>query len=108
MSWEIALFITGIIGISLGSLLPKAWMPPLPNDKLLHFVAYGAMALLALRIAHGNGRLAAAMLGGLFLAGWLIEGLQSRVPGRSFCWHDMAANAAGIGLAAILALPVAI
>lgn len=108
MTWELILFLAGTAAIALGCLLPKAWMPPMPNDKLMHFLAYGAMAWLAMRIAHGNGQLAAALLAGLFVAGWAIELLQNRVPGRSFCWRDMAANAAGIAFAAIFALPVAI
>lgn len=108
MTWELICFAGGIAAIAIGCLLPKAWMPPMPNDKLMHFLAYGAMAWLATRIAHDNGRLAAALLVGLLVAGWAIEVLQNQVPGRAFCWRDMAANAAGIALAAIFALPVAI
>jgi hypothetical protein len=34
--------------------------------------------------------------------GWLIECLQALVPDRRFCWRDLAANAAGIGCAALV------
>ena len=107
MTWELILFVSGTIAITAGCLLPKAWMPPMPNDKLMHFLAYGAMTLLAARIAH-NDEQRIALLVGLFVAGWVIEALQSRVPGRAFCWLDMAANAAGIVMATIVSLFVAI
>ncbi|MBC7861172.1 MAG: VanZ family protein [Burkholderiaceae bacterium] len=95
MSWEMVLFLTGMALVSAGCLVPARWLPPLPNDKLLHFLAFGGLTLLALRLVGGRGELI-YWLGGLLLAGWLIEALQNLVPGRSFCWRDMAANAAGI------------
>ena len=107
MTWELTLFALGIIAIIVGCLLPTAWMPPLPNDKLMHFLAYGVMTLLAARIASSDKQLAMLLLG-LFIAGWLIEVLQNRVPGRAFCWRDMAANTAGIVLATVVSRLVAI
>ena len=105
MRWEMILFAVTGIAVVAGCLLPNAWLPPLPNDKLMHFGAYGGLTLLALRIApHGTAMLLA--LGGLLLAGWLIEVLQGFVPGRKFCWRDMGANAAGIA-AALLMHPLA-
>lgn len=86
--------------------MPARWLPPLPNDKLLHFTAFGGLALLAERIAR-NPMEMAAWLFGLFVAGWLIECLQHWVPGRSFCWRDLAANTAGI-LVALLLSPAVI
>ena len=92
--------VTGM-AVVIGCLLPNAWLPPLPNDKLLHFGAFGVLTALAMRIAP-HGAAMALWLGGLLLAGWVIELLQSWVPGRRFCWRDMGANAAGITVAALL------
>lgn len=92
----------GMSTVVAGCLAPAGWLPPLPNDKLLHFVAFGGLALLALRIADSYVALAAWLLG-LLVLGWLIEVLQNLVPGRRFCWRDMAANAAGIAAAAACA-----
>jgi VanZ family protein len=102
MAWELIFFLATLTAVSVGCLLPAGWLPPLPNDKLLHFGAYAGLALLALRLAHGWTSLA-CWLGGLLLASWLIEVLQNLVPGRAFCWRDMAANAAGVAAAACCA-----
>lgn len=101
MVWELILFLAGAMAVLVGCLVPARWLPALPNDKLLHFLAYGSLALLASRIA-GNGTELAVWLLGLFFAGWAIEGIQGWVPGRSFCWRDLAANTAGILLAALV------
>jgi len=101
MTWELIVFLLGMGAISFGCLVPAAWLPPLPNDKLLHFLAFGALALLATRLAQDWAERRYWLLG-LLLAGWTIEVLQNLVPGRKFCWRDMAANAAGIVAAAFL------
>lgn len=100
MKWELALFIVATMGISIGCLMPAHWLPPLPHDKLLHFLAFGGLAMLAGRIADTGFELAAWSLG-LFIAGLAIEGLQNWVPGRKFCWRDLAANTAGISVAVL-------
>lgn len=100
MTWELMLFLAAGAAIVAGCLAPAGWLPPLPNDKLLHFLAFGGLALLAARMVSGWAELQYWLLG-LLVAGWLIEVLQNRVPGRKFCWRDMAANAAGIGAAAL-------
>lgn len=104
MSWELIVFLLAISAVAVGCLLPAGWLPLLPNDKLLHFGAYAMLTLLALRMA-GSDRQLLYWLGGLLLAGWLIEVLQQFVPGRAFCWRDMGANAAGI-LAASCCAPL--
>lgn len=86
--------------VSAGCLLPARWLPPLPNDKLLHFLAYGTLTLLAGQIAGSREELMQWLLG-LFCAGWIIEYLQNWVPDRRFCWRDLAANTAGIAMAAL-------
>lgn len=96
MEIELLLFI-GLGGsIVAGCMVPNRWLPALPNDKLMHFIAFALMTALALRIApdwHERGW----WLGILVLAGWLIECIQGKfVSGRSFCWRDVAANTAGI------------
>jgi uncharacterized protein YfiM (DUF2279 family) len=101
MAWQVVLFICATLAVSAGCLVPARWLPPLPNDKLLHFLAFGGLALLASQIAESSS----GRLGGLlavFCIGLLIELLQNAVPGRRFCWRDLAANAAGIATAAML------
>src|SRR4051812_5670691 len=104
MAWEMILFLMACSVVSAGCLLPAGWLPPLPNDKLLHFVAFGGLTLIALRIAQDWSEMR-YWLAGLALAGWLIEVLQNLVPGRSFCWRDLGANVAGI-LAASCCAPL--
>jgi VanZ family protein len=101
MRWELILFGLASLAVVAGCLVPNRWLPPLPNDKLMHFAAFGGLTVLALRIAP-HGLAMAAWIGSLLLAGWLIEVLQSWVPGRHFCWRDMGANAAGIAVACVL------
>lgn len=95
MRWELIVFLVGLVAIPLGCLLPSTRLPPLPNDKVMHFVAFGGMALLAGRLAHSGAQMALA-LAAVFVASWLIELLQNWVPGRNFCWRDLLANAAGV------------
>ncbi len=106
MGWELMLFVAGMTAISAGCLMPARWLPPLPNDKLLHFLAFAGLTLLAMRIAHGRAEYATWLVS-LLIAGWAIEVLQNWVPGRRFCWRDMAANAAGVSTAALLSWLVA-
>lgn len=101
MRWELAALMLGMVTIPLGCLLPLSRLPPLPNDKLMHFVAFGGMGWLAARLVQ-PGWQAALALATVLLASWIIELLQNRVPGRRFCWRDMAANCAGIACAAAL------
>lgn len=93
---ELAILIIGAAGLSAGCLVPNHWLPAsMPNDKLMHFLAFGGLALLALRIANGAVETSLWMLG-LALSGWLIECLQQLLPDRGFSWRDIAANLAGI------------
>ncbi|HEY5801864.1 MAG TPA: VanZ family protein [Burkholderiaceae bacterium] len=100
MTTEMVLFGLAVLAVVAGCLAPKHWLPPLPNDKVLHFSAFAALSLLAARIASTPLELA-GWLFGLLVAGWLIECVQQWIPGRSFCWRDIAANAAGIAAAAL-------
>jgi VanZ family protein len=105
MQVELILFILGVAVVTAGCLVPASWLPALPNDKLLHFLAYGGLGMLAGRIAYTKIELT-VWLAGLLIAGLLIEGLQKWVPGRRFCWRDLAANAAGILVAPLCARAV--
>ena len=59
------------------------------------------MALMAGRLVQPGWPVAVSL--GVVLAGsWFIELLQNYVPGRHFCWRDMAANLAGIACAGVV------
>nr|WP_314545858.1 VanZ family protein [uncultured Massilia sp.] len=100
--WDLALLGMAAAAVVTGCLVPNRWLPPLPNDKLLHCASFAVLGLLALRQAQGHVQ-AALWLLGLLVLGWLIECLQMLVPDRHFCWRDMGANAAGIVFAAVCA-----
>lgn len=99
MGWEVIVFIAACVAMSVACLVPNRWLPPLPNDKFMHFSGFAVLSMLALRAA-GSGAERWLWLLGLLIAGWLIECLQNLVPDRSFCWRDMGANAAGIAVVA--------
>lgn len=100
MMWELCFFGAAMAALLLGCLIPNRHLPPLPNDKLMHALAFGGLTALALHMAHGRLQVA-LWLAGLLLAGWLIECLQQLVPDRGFSWPDIAANAAGIAAVAL-------
>lgn len=104
---DVALLSMTALAVCVGCLVPNRWLPPLPNDKFMHFASYAVLSILALRIAEGWLQ-SVLWLGGLLVAGWMIECLQSLVPDRCFCWRDLAANAAGIAFTAIGALLLAL
>lgn len=98
---ELSLFILAATSICVGCLLPARWLPPIRNDKWLHFIAFAGLSVLIRPLANNAEELALCFLG-LLIAGLLIEILQHWVPGRQFCWRDLAANAAGIALIAAI------
>ncbi len=102
MGWDLMWLGLAAAAVVTGCLVPNRWLPPLPNDKLLHFASFAVLGVLALRLAHGHAE-ALLWLLGLLVAGWAIECLQALVPDRRFCWRDIAANAAGIAFAAVCA-----
>lgn len=95
------------LAIAIGSLWPTLPGPAkLVSDKLMHFSAYFALALVFAAAFSRRHWLGIAV--GLAAFGALIEGLQHWLPGpRSAEWLDMAANLGGIavGLTAALAVP---
>lgn len=100
MAWEMMLFVGASAALFAGCLVPNRWLPPLPNDKLMHFGGFALLAALATRLAHDNAE-ALLWMAGLLVAGGLIECLQALVPDRRFCWRDLGANAAGIVVVAV-------
>lgn len=105
MGMELMVFAGAALALCAGCLVPNRWLPPLPNDKFLHFAGFAMLSILALRVA--NGRFEAILwLTGLLVGGWLIECLQMLVPDRQFCWRDIGANAAGIAAVALGALVI--
>jgi len=101
MQWELPFFIFSMTTITAGCLVPLRWLPPLPNDKFLHFIAFGGLTLIASRLTQNIEQLLACSIG-IFFIGLAIEGLQNYVPGRKFCWRDLAANTMGIVVAGLL------
>ncbi len=103
MGWEWIVFGGTATAMCAGCLVPNRWLPsPLPNDKFMHFAGFAVLTALVLRLVPGPVE-AAWALGGLMLAGVLIECLQAFVPDRNFCWRDMVANGAGIAFVALSA-----
>jgi hypothetical protein len=101
MSWEMIVFLAAATAVALGCLLPAGWLPLLPHDKLLHFIAFAGLSALALHLEAAWPARTLWLLG-LLVAGLLIEILQKLVPGRDFCWRDMGANTAGIAAATLV------
>ena len=102
MQTEVWMFISAAFLVVIGCMIPAKWLPPLPNDKLLHFLAFATLSFLATRIAANKLELG-FWLFGLLLAGCALEALQICIPGRNFCIKDIRANAAGICAVAIYA-----
>lgn len=103
MYLELVVFIVASTVVCVGCLVPASWLPPLRNDKWMHFVAFAGLSGLACLLTNGVKELAIWFLG-LLMAGLLIEILQHWVPGRKFCWRDMLANTAGVGFIAFVSV----
>ncbi|MYM68824.1 hypothetical protein GTP45_18570 [Pseudoduganella sp. FT55W] len=103
MAWVV--FGAALVAVVVACMIPNRYLPrALPNDKLMHGIAFAVLTALALPLAQTGTQMLLG-LAALLLAGWLIECLQQLVPDRDFSWPDMAANAAGI---AVVALPYAL
>lgn len=101
------LFLGAAAGLTTGCLVPNRWLPPLPNDKLMHFAGFALLGVIGLRMAQDSLQVG-YWLAGLLVLGWVIECLQSLVPDRAFCWRDMGANAAGLVFAAVCTQIIAV
>ncbi len=91
-------FFAGLIAIGVVSLLPHEVLPETGiSDKLGHFAAYGALALLAW-LAYAEETIRRRAMIALVVYGALLEGLQSFIPGRFFSVFDMIANGGGVAV----------
>ncbi|MBM5812703.1 MAG: VanZ family protein [Gammaproteobacteria bacterium] len=93
--WLCAALIAG------GSLLPEPMLPEAPagTDKLEHFVAYLALTLLGVGLVRRSAVGRVAMF--VFAFGASLEVAQGLLAeDRIADWYDLAANAAGVTLAA--------
>ena len=91
-------FFVSLIAIGVVSLLPREVLPETGiSDKLGHFAAYGALALLAW-LAYAEETIRRRIMIALVLYGAVLEGLQSFIPGRFFSIGDMIANGGGVAL----------
>ncbi|NHA14327.1 VanZ family protein [Thioalkalivibrio sp. XN279] len=105
MAWRLLAW-----GMALAILVGSLW-PSMPSvaggisDKLLHFLAYAALALVFAAAFSRRHWLAIAL--GLAVFGALIEMLQHWLPGRRAGeWMDQASNLGGIAVGLTLALAV--
>ncbi len=101
--WVLLVFV-----VILFSLAPAPWLirflRHVPNDdKLLHFLAYTALAFLPVISFRTGPHKLQAVLFALAL-GYLLELGQSLVPGRHYDHRDMLANTAGIASGALAGL----
>lgn len=94
------LVLTGL-AILAGSLMPPGDAPGLLPDKLMHMLAYGGWAAIAVFSAPRRRR-GLMYLGIIFLTGVMVEIVQPWV-GREGSLADIAANTAGILAGALLA-----
>jgi VanZ family protein len=99
--WLFAIWIVSLLLVVIGSLLPAGSpvvrvVAKLPvSQKVLHFLAYTWLALLAL-LAFRSRSLAVAAALGMILLGVTLEFGQRLVPGRSFEIRDMFINGFGV------------
>lgn len=96
-------------------MLAVAWLafspapPPQADtgwDKANHALAFAVLALVAEPALWPHPQRRWLGAAGLLAYGALIEVVQSRLPARSGEWADLLADAAGIGIGMLLAVPL--
>lgn len=75
------------------------------SDKVFHFCAYVALALLPVIGFCGRQRGIVAGLS-MFFLGLLLEATQQFAPGRAVEFRDVLANGAGVSCGTLLGLPI--
>ena len=91
-------FAIGILAVTWLSLMPKEALPPTEvSDKLIHVVAYAALALSG-GLGVWGWRTWLLIGAGLFALGGVLEVAQVAVPGRTASMFDAFANGLGIAL----------
>lgn len=102
MIFRISLILIAL-GIAWLSLTPKETIT-IGNDKISHFIAYGALMWNAGLVSQGKGKHFAISIVLCLCYGALMEVLQDFVPGRFMSIYDMLANAGGVLTGCLLAL----
>jgi VanZ family protein len=99
------LMLTLYLCLSPASSLPEdTWFSLIPFfDKLVHFALFFGITLSWLNLASPRIE-RTIMIVLLFGLGWLIEYLQTFIPGRSFDYQDIIADVCGVLIASILLL----
>lgn len=88
------IFVIGVLGLIVASLLPGRFVPVLMNDKLEHFVAYLILAVIGSAVFRTT-RGALLLFGFLCALAVLLEVGQQFSPGRTMDAADAAAGWAG-------------
>jgi VanZ family protein len=88
------IFVIGVVGLIVASLLPGRFVPVLMNDKLEHFVAYLFVAVIGSAVFRTT-RGALLLFGFLCALAVLLEAGQQFSPGRTMDAADAAAGWAG-------------
>lgn len=88
------IFVIGVLGLIVASLLPGRFVPVLMNDKLEHFVAYLFVAVIGSAVFR-TIRGALLLFGFLCALAVLLEVGQQFSPGRTMDAADAAAGWAG-------------
>lgn len=99
-----AAFPIGLLLVVALSLIPQEAMPPTGLwDKANHVLAYAALAATG-SLAYRGVRSWVLVAVGLLILGAALEVVQSALPDRVASFHDVAANAVGVALGALLAV----
>lgn len=100
-----------MVAVSTGELLPGGsapirWIAATGlSDKTLHFSAYLLLAVIpVVGFQQRRGVLAALSM---ILLGFVLDRMQSLIPGRSFEIADLLANALGVGAGIVLGVATA-
>ncbi len=99
----LAIWLAGLLLLSLAPL--KGPKTDLPLDKAEHVIAYGVTAILFFRYFRGRlpkGRIYIASVVSASVYGAVMEVLQALTPSRQFSFGDMAANAIGAAVFALV------
>jgi VanZ family protein len=91
------------IGIGWLSLTPRETIT-IGNDKISHFIAYGALMWNVGMVTFHTRKHFLIGLAGSLAYGALMEFLQDFVPGRFMSFNDMLANAGGVFTGCLLTL----
>lgn len=104
MIWRLG-FVVGLVAVIIGGLASERQLGVSFDgiDKLVHFAAFFALALLG---ALGWPARRGLFLLALPLVGVALEAAQTFSPTRSFEWGDALANSAGVGFAVAVSVAV--